>query len=129
MKKIASICISLAGMQLMTATMAGTFFSDESGLNRAMLASPRAREEFAGLSRAGIAPKTVDMIVAERVASPRFLEEFPEANRASVVRTTTVIDENAGVTGRGVAANPRAIEEIPALGRKEAPRFQVAPLK
>src|SRR5688572_607564 len=117
------------------AILDGTFITDVEALsNRALAASPRAREEFPGLIRRSQPARDVGRveIAALNPAPPRIREENPALDRTFRVRSFEIAPQ--GVASRGLAANPRALEENPMLARGvridvQDTRFQVAPLK
>lgn len=102
--------LALAGTLLslhITTGAAQSVDSVESLKNRAVAASPRAKEAFPWLARAS-APGT-DVCCSEATAK----NELTEARK-----------------NRALAASPRALEQFPQLGRRAAPRqeFNLAPL-
>ena len=110
---------------------AGTFIQEVPS-NRALVASPRAREEFPELLRTGVTRSRqvkVESFAAFAQSMPRVHEQFPQLDRSFPTKRG---EERVGKsTERGIAANPRALEENPALARKVhlGRRFQIAPLK
>lgn len=115
-------------------------------VNRGYLSTPRAREEFPWLARAGAAGERDRQSSKDALAdlqsnralasSPRFREEHPELLRA---KGTFVVTSPTGVPAQvtknsAFAASPRAREEFPALLRSPAgvtpdSKLQIAPLK
>lgn len=115
------------------------FNSVEALNNRAVAASPRAKEAFPWLTRDAVVRPTktaVADVMKNRAfaASPRTLEEFPELARPAQPVKSADSSVIAGVIkNRAFAASPRAREEFPWLARgsftvTEEP-FQIAPLK
>ena len=107
--------------------------SVESLKNRAVAASPRAKEAFPWLTRAP--SSRADACCAEATAkneltevrknralavSPRVLEQFPELARSALPRReftiAPLVDKNAAVL-----SSPRVREEFPALSRGSTP--------
>jgi hypothetical protein len=124
---------SLLLLSSVIAINAGTFVTNPESLgNRSLAASPRAQEEFPALTRGQIEAwsggQSIKSFVAFSPAPPRVREQFPELERP--FRARHIKTPPDGVTGRGIAANPRALEENPALARTaRSPEFQIAPLK
>lgn len=127
---------SVAALTLSTSTSVGQIFSRDDALNnQAVAASPRAKEQFPWLARAGavMPAKTGSTGVAIHVAyatSPRGREQFPELARSTRPARTVI---GPAIRNRAVAASPRAKEQFPWLARdhftvSEEP-FQLAPLK
>ena len=129
-----------AALALNVSTGSGQVFSSADVMNnRAVAASPRAKEEFPGLTRTApsvtsaksFAPNIGNQALA---ASPRVLEVFPELTRP--LQPTSVSQVSAASTvlkNRALAASPRAREEFPWLARgnftvTEEP-FEIAPVK
>lgn len=150
MKTVLMIPTVVAGIALQTGLLGGTMFqelsNDRAEMNRAVAASPRAKEEFPWLVRSyRPAPEgkvqytsgTATTSTSSRHfgSVPRILEEFPQLARADFREKTPANDlAIQGTTGRGLAANPRALEENPALARRgrisdQTPQFEIAPLK
>lgn len=115
------------------ALSAGTFVTDAGALvNRGLAASPRAKEEFPALLRHAESSRKsheTESWTAFSPASPRVREQFPQMDRSFRAGGEQWVAN--GVTARGLSANPRALEENPALARsgQRASEFQVAPLK
>jgi hypothetical protein len=137
--KLYLLAVSAAALALNISTSSGQVFDSVEALNnRAVAASPRAKEVFPWLARGTAATPTktaLTEVTKNRAfaASPRVLEQFPELARpvqplkaeSSVVSTV--------IKNRALASSPRAKEEFPWLARgnytvSEQP-FQIAPLK
>ena len=136
-----------AALLTATATLQAADFSVSDLSNRAIAASPRAKEQFPWLTRPVSAPvatpnhsETTLSVVSRHkalAASPRMLEQFPQLARVNTVKpastSATVNTEMARVLkNRAYAASPRAIEQFPWLARGYKPATQtieVAPLK
>jgi hypothetical protein len=140
-KLIALAIIASAGLLSARISTAQPIDSVESLKNRAVAASPRAKEFFPWLTRsAGTATRATDSNLASVTknrafaSSPRVLEEFPELLRpAQALREKDSSVASTVIKNRGFASTPRAREEFPSLARgnftvTETP-FQVAPLK
>lgn len=117
--------------------------------NRAIAASPRAKEQFPWLTRQVLPVRStpraevVSTIKKNRAfaASPRMIEQFPELARsaqpasvASAKSGSSVSQFSAVTKNRAFAASPRAIEQFPWLARgynfdPAKQSFEVAPLK
>lgn len=124
-------------------------FSPSDLSNRAIAASPRAKEQFPWLTRQASPVRStsraevVSTIKKNRAfaASPRMIEQFPELARGEQPTTIASSKSGSGVNpytsltkNRAFAASPRALEQFPWLARgynydpaKES--FEVAPLK
>jgi hypothetical protein len=138
-----------AALLTATATVRAADFSVKDLSNRAIAASPRAKEQYPWLTRTATTPsdtvKRTETVVSTirknraLAASPRMLEQFPALARANTVTpatsTPTVNTEVARVLkNRAYAASPRAIEQYPWLARGYRPQtttetIEVAPLK
>lgn len=134
-----------AALLTATATVQAADFSVKDLSNRAIAASPRAKEQFPWLTRQASATTTsstrFDSVPANiknnraLAASPRMLEQFPQLARVNTVKpATTPASANSEVArvlkNRAYAASPRAIEQFPWLARGYKPAsFEVAPLK
>ncbi len=128
-----------------------TDFSPSDLSNRAIAASPRAREQFPWLTREA-APRTESATPAESAlsaikknralaASPRVREQFPELARGERPSTAASARASNGeseltwvVRNRALAASPRMRELYPELARGYASQadktsFEIAPLK
>ena len=136
------LAVSAAVLALNVSTSSGQVFDSVEDLNnRAIAASPRAKEVFPWLTRGtatAVTPaKTAVTDVTKNrafAASPRVLEQFPELSRPA--QPARLADSSVAATvikNRALAASPRAKEEFPRLARgaftiTEEP-FQIAPLK
>lgn len=124
-------------------------FSPSDLNNRAIAASPRAKEQFPWLTRQALPVRStsraevVATIKKNRAvaASPRMIEQFPELARGE--QPTTIAASKSGsevnpytlvTKNRAFAASPRALEQFPWLARgykydAANQSFEVAPLK
>jgi len=136
-----------AALLTATATVQAADFSVKDLSNRAIAASPRAKEQFPWLTRQASmttasrkSPDSVPAAIRNNralAASPRMLEQFPQLARVSTVKpVTTPASANSEVArvlkNRAYAASPRAIEQFPWLARGYKPAtetIEVAPLK
>lgn len=136
-----------AALLTATATVQAADFSVKDLSNRAIAASPRAKEQFPWLTRQSAATTAsstrFDSVPANirnnraLAASPRMLEQFPQLARVNSVKpVTTPASANSEVArvlkNRAYAASPRAIEQFPWLARGYKPAaetVEVAPLK
>ena len=143
-KLIALAIIASAGLLGARISTAQPIDSVKSLENRAVAASPRAKDLFPWLTRT--APTEVKTgqpsdsklagVTRNRAfaSSPRVLEEFPELLRpAQALKEKDSSVASTFIKNRGFASTPRAREEFPWLARgnftvTETP-FQVAPLK
>ena len=131
--------IALVGALSIVTSSAQPIDSVASLKNRAVAASPRAKEAFPWLLRTGTpAPQGSATLVEIRknralAASPRMLEAYPQlVRRTEEVTKKTGADPMAAVIkNRALAASPRTREEFPALARGLISQkdFQMAPLK
>ena len=138
--KLSLLAVIAAALSLNVSTSSGQVFDSVEALNnRAIAASPRAKEAFPWLTRGtAVTPtKTALTDVTKNrafAASPRTLEEFPElARTAQPVKSADSSVAATVIRNRALAASPRAKEEFPWLARgnftvTEEP-FQIAPLK
>lgn len=145
--KLSLLAVGAAALSLNFSTVLGQVFDSVDALNnRAVAASPRAKEAFPWLTRstvttvkaakASFSGTSVTEVTKKRAlaASPRALEEFPELARpAQPPKATDSSVASTAIKNRAWAASPRAREEFPWLARgnytvTEAP-FQIAPLK
>jgi hypothetical protein len=134
------LAVIAAAFSLNVSTSSGQVFDSVEALNnRAVAASPRAKEAFPWLTRSSavIPTKTAVSDVTKNrafAASPRTLEQFPELARpVQPVKSTGSSVAATVLKNRALAASPRAREEFPWLARgsftvTEEP-FQIAPLK
>lgn len=133
------LAVGAAALVLNASTGSGQVFNSFDVLNnRAVAASPRAKEEFPWLTRSA-APTAVKTVATDRAknraiaASPRMLEQFPELARpAQPLKAESGVAATV-IKNRALAASPRAREEFPWLARGNytvtAEPFQIAPLK
>ena len=140
--KLYLLAVSAAALALNVSTTSGQVFDSVEALNnRAVAASPRAKEVFPWLTRGTATAVTsgktalTDMTKNRALAaSPRTLEQFPELARpAQPPKVTDSSVASTVIKNRALAASPRAKEEFPWLARGnfrvvEEP-FQIAPLK
>jgi hypothetical protein len=119
------LAVTAAALSLSPANSIGQVFNSEDVVNnRAVAASPRAKEAFPWLTRS--APPRTEACCAENeltsikknralAASPRALEQFPELARSAQSQTeftiAPLVEKNA------VQSSPRYREEHPALSR------------
>ena len=129
--RVQLLAVSAAALLLNVSTSSGQVFDSVEALNnRAVAASPRAREEFPWLTRStatGVAPaKAPDSNIAlaavmknrALAASPKALEEFPELSRpAQPARAADASLASTVLKNRAFASSPRAQEEFPWLAR------------
>ena len=138
-----------AALLTATATVRAADFSVKDLSNRAIAASPRAKEQFPWLTRqvstsvptTSRSETTLSIVSRNRAlaASPRMLEQFPQLARVNTVKpastSTSVNSEMAKVLKNSAyAASPRAKEQFPWLARGYRPQsttetIEVAPLK
>jgi hypothetical protein len=133
--------IALVGALSIVTSSAQPIDSVASLKNRAVAASPRAKEAFPWLLRTGTpAPQGSATLVEIRknralAVSPRMLEAYPELLRrtdhATALKKTGADPMAAVIKNRALAASPRTREEFPALARGLISQkdFQMAPLK
>lgn len=145
--KIPLLAVSAVALLLNVSTSSGQVFDAAEALNnRAVAASPRAKEAFPWLTRStatrGAPAKGSDantglMAVMKNralAASPRAREQFPELSRpAQPARDEDASMATTVLKNRAFANSPRAREEFPWLARgsftiSEKP-FEIAPLK
>ena len=137
--KLSLLAVMTAALALNVSTSSGQVFDSVEALsNRAVAASPRAKEVFPWLTRSTVSPvtpaKTALADVAKNRAfasSPRTLEQFPELSRPAQPARTSLA--STVIKNRAFASSPRAREEFPWLARgsftvTEEP-LQIAPLK
>jgi hypothetical protein len=126
-------------------------FSPSDLSNRAVAASPRAKEQFPWLTRQAL-PQSEAKARSESVlsaikqnsalaASPRTREQFPELTRAEEPQTLATAKSGTGESqltavtkNSALAASPRMREQFPELARGYTSQsatklFEVAPLK
>jgi hypothetical protein len=116
--------------------------------NRAIAASPRAREEFPWLTRQSATPASTAKRAESHTAlsevkknralaaSPRMLEQFPELSRSVQASGKSTEDwiPSSVLKNRALAASPRMREEFPWLARGGASKsteekLEIAPVK
>jgi hypothetical protein len=134
--KLNLLAMTAAVLSLSAATGVGQVFSPEDAINnRAVAASPRAKEAFPWLTRTAV-PRTDaccdkgevknELTEAKKnrahAASPRVRELFPELAREAAPErefTIAVIADapDAATKNRAWANSPRVREEFPALSR------------
>lgn len=138
-----------AALLTATATVQAANFSVKDLSNRAIAASPRAKEQFPWLTRQVLPVRSTSRaeVVANIkknravAASPRMIEQFPELARGEQPTTVASSKSGSGVNpytsltkNRSFAASPRALEQFPWLARgykfdPATQSFEVAPLK
>lgn len=138
--KLYLLAATVAALSLNVSMSSGQVFDSVEALNnRAVAASPRAKEVFPWLTRGTAVMPTkpaLSEVTKNRsfAASPRVLEQFPELSRPA--QPAKSADRSVAATvikNRAWASSPRAREEFPWLARgnytvTEEP-FQIAPLK
>lgn len=130
------VAVSAAALSLNVSTSSGQVFSPADAVNnRAIAASPRAKEAFPWLNRAPVirteacCKETTENAALAAVkknralaASPRMLEQFPELSRsaapseAPVFNIAPLVEKNSAIL-----SSPRMRELYPALSRGVAP--------
>lgn len=142
------LAVSAAALSLnLTTASAEVFDSTDVAKNRAIAASPRAKEVFPWLARDTAKPAVTAKATATRTAltdvkknralaaSPRALEQFPELGRPvqPLRKTTESSIASTKLKNRAYAASPRALEQFPWLARRSAKpaekTFGIAPVK
>lgn len=133
--KIFLLAVAAAALTMNATTVSAQLFSaTDVAQNRAIAASPRAKESFPWLGR-----QTATSTVAVKssnsrsplaevrknralAASPRMLEQFPELSRpAQPARESSESSVVSTVLkNRAFAASPRTIEQFPWLARRTA---------
>ena len=124
--KMYLLAVSAAALLLNDSTSSGQVFDPVDALNnRAIAASPRAKEAFPWLTRAA-SPRTEPCCAGNELtavknnralaASPRALEQFPELGRTASTRPeftiAPLVEKNAAVQ-----SSPRYREQHPGLTR------------
>jgi hypothetical protein len=123
------LAVSAAALALNVSTSSGQIFSPADALNnRAVAASPRAKEAFPWLTRtaeprteACCAANALDEVKKNRAyaASPRVLEQFPELSRAARTQPeftiAPLVEKNAALL-----SSPRYRENHPEVSRGTA---------
>ncbi len=139
-RKLYLLAVTAAALSLNVSMSSGQVFDSVEALNnRAVAASPRAKEVFPWLTRGtAVTPTKTALTDLTKnrafAASPRILEQFPELARlAQPVRSGDSAVAAAVIKNRALAASPRAKEEFPWLARgnytgSQQP-FEIAPLK
>lgn len=147
--KLYLLAVSAAAFSLNVATVSAQLFdSADVANNRAIAASPRAKEVFPWLTRETAKPavtaKSSDTRTAlaevkknrALAASPRMREQFPELGRPvqPLRKSTESSIASTELKNRAYAASPRALEQFAWLVRGGATKatdktFQVAPVK
>lgn len=146
--KLYLLAVSAAALSLnLTTASAQLFDATDVANNRAIAASPRAKEVFPWLARQTAKPSVTPSPSATRTAltevkknralaaSPRMLEQFPELGRPvqPLRKSTESSFASAELKNRAYAASPRALEQFPWLARRSAKpaekTFEVAPVK
>jgi len=145
--KLYLLAVSAAALSLNVSTSSGQVFdSVEASNNRAVAASPRAKEVFPWLTRSTAAavtsakPSDSKTALTEATknrafaASPRTLEQFPELARpVQALKATDSVVASTVIKNRAWASSPRAQEEFPWLARGNVEvtqePFEIAPLK
>lgn len=138
------LAVCIAALSLNVSTGSGQVFDPlDAQNNRAIAASPRAKEAFPWLTRRDAAevqstkaPPALSAVTKNRAfaASPRVLEQFPELGRpAQSLKASDSSVASTVLKNRAFASSPRAREEFPWLGRgnyslTERP-FEIAPLR
>lgn len=117
--------------------------------NRAIAASPRAKEQFPWLTRQASlvsSPTRADVVSTIKknralAASPRMIEQYPELARTAQSSDATSAKSGTGETqltrvlkNSALAASPRMLEQFPQLARGYKPEpakqtIEVAPFK
>ncbi|MBN9688655.1 MAG: hypothetical protein J0M24_00320 [Verrucomicrobia bacterium] len=120
------VAVSAAALALNVSTSSGQIFSPaDASNNRAVAASPRARETFPWLTRTAVprtkaccASSTLEEVKKNRAfaASPRMLEQFPELSRQARTQPeftiAPLVEKNAAVV-----SSPRYRENHPEVSR------------
>lgn len=147
--KLYLLAVSAAAFSLSVATSFAQPFNAADALNnRAIAASPRAKEVFPWLARDTAKPAVTAKSSNTRsaftevtknralAASPRMLEQFPELGRPvqPLRKSTESSVASTELKNRAFAASPRAIEQFPWLARGSAAKasektFEIAPVK
>lgn len=147
--KLYLLAVSAAAFSLSVATSFAQPFNAADALNnRAIAASPRAKEVFPWLTRETTKPAVSVKSSTSRTAltevtknralaaSPRMLEQFPELGRSvqPLRKSTESSVASTELKNRAYAASPRAIEQFPWLARGSAAKasertFEIAPVK
>ena len=153
--KLYLLAVGAAALSLNITTAVGQVFTSAEVLNnRAVAASPRAKEEFPWLARGSAEPaRSKEAVTTSRNAlaevkenralanSPRMKEQFPELTRPAVSSSETTVATRSGINAltevrrnRALAASPRMKEIFPELTRDGSAAsaektFEIAPVK
>jgi hypothetical protein len=153
--KLYLLAVSAAALSLNSTTAVGQVFSSAEVLNnRAVAASPRAKEEFPWLARGGAEPtRSKEAVATSKSAlaevkenralanSPRMKEQFSELTRPAISSSETTVATRSGINAltevrrnRALAASPRMKEQFPELARDGSAAsakktFEIAPVK
>ncbi len=148
--KLYLLAVSAAALFLNITTAVGQVFNAVDVINnRAVAASPRAKEEFPWLTRGGTKPtgskeavtksKSALAEVKENralAASPRMKELYPELARPAVTPSESAVATRSGINAlaevrrnRAFAASPRMKELFPELARGTETSIEIAPIK
>ena len=133
--KLYLLAVSAAALALNVSTGSGQVFSPaDAANNRAIAASPRAKEAFPWLTRAPVArteaccKETTENAALAAVkknralaASPRMLEQFPELSRSAAPSEAPVFNiAPLAEKNSAILSSPRMRELYPALSRGAA---------
>lgn len=138
--KIFLLAVAAAALSLNATTVSAQLFSAaDVAQNRAIAASPRAKEAFPWLARETATPAAVKSSDSRSplaevkknralAASPKMLEQFPELSRPAQLqrKSTESSIVSTILKNRAFAASPRTIEQFPWLATRA---FEVAPVK
>ena len=147
--KLYLLAMTTAALALNATPGVGQVFNSEDVVNnRAVAASPRAKEEFPWLKRSSdsahsntavTTSKSTLAIVRENSAlatSPRMKELFPELARRAVSPSENTVATQIAINPRtevkrnsALAASPRMKELFPELARGAEKSIEIAPLK
>lgn len=129
------VAVSAAALSLNVSTSSGQVFSPADAVNnRAIAASPRAKEAFPWLNRAPVirteacCKETTENAALAAVkknralaASPRMLEQFPELSRSAAPSEAPVFNiAPLAEKNSAILSSPRMRELYPALSRGAA---------
>jgi len=120
------LAVGAAALALNISTSSGQVFSPADAVNnRAIAASPRAKEAFPWLTRAPVTrteaccKETTEN--AALAASPRMLEQFPELSRSAAPSEAPVFNiAPLAEKNSAILSSPRMRELYPALSRGAA---------
>lgn len=142
--KMYLLAVGAAAFVLSVTAGFGQVFNAADLSNRAVAASPRAKEEFPWLTRqsakTGASIQTAETHTAlsevkknrALAASPRMLEQFPELSRSARPQRTSTEDlvPPAVLKNSAFAASPRMIEQFPWLAIHPGQKaVEIAPVK